>query len=387
MQIESVNIIGRPGVYDIEVKAGLINNLVKVEGLAKQVLVPTFGDIHVHLDKTYLIDRCSERVNNLGDAIRICSQAMVDSTFEDIKIRAARALRESFFHGVCAMRSHVNWHESNPPKAWIALQELADQWKGNVELQLASFTPLDLFEEIGEQIAERVAKDQQVLGAFVLRNDNIDTKIKYVFDLAEKYDLPLDFHVDESLDPRACGLDSIITEAEKRQIKGRVLCSHCCSLSQRPNKIMIDLLERAAEVDLGLVALPSTNLYLQDRELDRTPIMRGLAPIKEAYSLGVKTMLASDNCQDPFYPYGNYDPMDIFRTGVMVAHLDPNEWIGSITSLPRKWMGLYSGELQTGQIADFILFEGKNLLNVLGRAGSSRKVYRNGKAIETNGYD
>ena len=387
MRIESVNIVGRPGVYDIKVKAGLIDGLVKVERVAKQVLVPTFADVHVHLDKTYLIDRCSEGVNNLADAIRVCSQAMAESSFEDIKDRASRALRESFYHGVCAMRSHVNWHESNPPKAWIALQELADEWRGNVELQLSSFTPLDLFGEIGKQIAERVAKDKQVLGAFVLRNDDIDTKIQDVFDLAERYDLPLDFHVDESLDPKACGLDSIIAEAEKRQMKGRVLCSHCCSLKQRPNKIMFDLLERAAAVDLGLVALPSTNLYLQDRELDRTPVARGLAPIKEARSLGVKTMLASDNCQDPFYPYGNYDPMDIFRTGVINAHLDPNEWIGSVTSLPREWMGLGNGELETGQKADFILFKGKNLFNVLCRPWSSRKVYRNGTSIGTNGYD
>ena len=123
---------------------------------------------------------------------------------------------------------------------------------------------------------------------------------------------------------------------------------------------MLELLERAVEVDLGLVALPSTNLYLQDREFGRTPIARGLAPIKEAYSLGLKTMLASDNCQDPFYPYGNYDPMDIFRAGVLTAHLNPNEWIGSVTSLPREWMGSGSGELEPGQPADFVLFEGKN---------------------------
>ena len=387
MQINSINIAGRPGVYNIEVKDGLIHKITKVKATASQLIIPTFGDIHVHLDKTYLIDRCSERVDSLGDAIRVCSQAMLDSTIEDIKKRAQRALRQSFSHGVCAMRSHVNWHESTPPKAWIALNELTVEWRGDVELQLASFTPLDLFEEIGEKIAERVANDGQILGAFVLCNKYLDSKIKYVFDLAEKFDLPLDFHVDESLDPSACGVDSIINEAEKRQMIGRVLCGHCCALTQRPKKIMLELLERAAAIDLGLVALPSTNLYLQDRQFGRTPIARGLAPIKEANNLGVKTMLASDNCQDPFYPYGNYDLMDIFRIGVLNAHLDPNEWLGSVTSLPREWMGLSSGELEPGNPADFILFEGKNLFNVLSNLGQNRIVYRNGKSVLNNVYN
>ena len=101
MQIDSISIAGRPGVYNIEVNAGQIYGLAKVEGAASKVLIPTFGDVHVHLDKTYLIDRCPERVDSLEDAIRVCSKAMVDSTFEDIKDRAGRALRESFFHGIC----------------------------------------------------------------------------------------------------------------------------------------------------------------------------------------------------------------------------------------------------------------------------------------------
>ena len=381
MLIKSVRIIGTSDVCDIKVESGKISKVTKVKRPAKQVIIPTFGDIHVHLDKTYLIDRCPEPVNSLRDAIKITSQAMVSTTVKDIKVRARRALREGFLHGVCAMRSHVNWHESQPPKAWIALNQLAEEWKGNVELQLASFTPLDLFAEIGEKIAKRVAIDRQVLGAFVLLNENLDRKIKYVFDLAEKYDLSLDFHVDETLDPKARGLDSIITETEKRQMTGRVLCSHCCSLTQRPKNTMIKILERAVAVDIGLVALPSTNLYLQDREFGRTPVLRGLAPIKEANSLGLKTMLASDNCQDPFYPYGNYDTLNILRTGVLNAHLDPDAWIGAITSLPRKWMGLSSGKLEPGEPADFILFAGRNLSEVISQPGLARIVYRNGKPI------
>ncbi len=50
-------------------------------------------------------------------------------------------------------------------------------------------------------------------------------------------------------------------------------------------------------------------------------------------------MLGSDNVGDAFYPYGNYDPLAILRLAAPVCHVEPQEWLDSITTLPSRLIG------------------------------------------------
>ena len=56
-------------------------------------------------------------------------------------------------------------------------------------------------------------------------NDNLEEKIKSVFEIADKYSLKLDFHVDEGLDKDANGIDYIIKYTKIFGMKNKVLCS------------------------------------------------------------------------------------------------------------------------------------------------------------------
>ncbi len=71
----------------------------------------------------------------------------------------------------------------------------------------------------GAAIAQRVAKDGGVLGAFFYRNADLEAKIEEMFRLAVQHDLKLDFHVDEGLELEADGF-SLIVAATKRHNMG-----------------------------------------------------------------------------------------------------------------------------------------------------------------------
>ena len=382
-RLSGVAIAGRAGAWEIEVAGGRIRALRPSTVAGDGLVLPMLTDIHVHLDKTFTAARMPERALSLHHAIEMMAADAQTWDEADLRARAGRALERAYAHGTARMRTHLDWEGAAPPPAWPVLRELAQDWRGRVDLELAALTPLDCFDVAGESIAREVAAQGGVLGAFVYRNDNIPAKLAQVFDLAERHGLALDFHVDEGLEPEAQGFDAIIAETARRGLSGRVLCGHACALSIRPADDVARLLDRAASAGIGLVVLPTCNAWLQDGAPGRTPRLRGLAPLHEARAAGVPVMIGSDNVRDGFYPFGDYDLFEAFRTAVPAAHLDPRAWLDAIAGIPAAWMGRDAG-LREGGPADFIHIRAADLDDAVSRPRARREVWRGGRIITTN---
>ncbi|HWL56771.1 MAG TPA: amidohydrolase family protein [Paracoccus sp. (in: a-proteobacteria)] len=378
--LKGVRLAGRPGHWDLGISGGRIATLRPSDQNGGGMVTPLFADLHVHLDKTYTLHRMPRRAGSLHDAIEMMAGDVARWTPEDIRDRAEHALARAWGHGTGQMRSHVDWHDDRTPAAWEVLGELAREWRGRIALELASLTPLDAFAAHGEAIARRVAASGGVLGAFIYRNADLAAGVARVFDLAERFDLALDFHVDEGTDPEAQGFDAVLAETERRGFAGRVLCGHACALSVRPANEVARLLDRAAAAGLGLVALPACNAWLQDATGGRTPRLRGLAPIREARAAGMQVMFGSDNVCDGFYPHGDYDPADAWRLAVLLGHLDPEDWLDAVTTLPAGWSGA-SAPLAEGAPADFIHFAAQSADELASRPTAGRTVWRGGTPI------
>jgi cytosine/creatinine deaminase len=221
-----------------------------------------------------------------------------------------------------------------------------------------------------------------LLGAFVYRNEYITEKLQRVFDLARQYNLHLDFHVDEGLDADACGLHAIAALTIHNQYQGKVTCGHACSLSVQPLAQARETLTLCAQAGIHLVALPSTNLYLQGA-WETTPVERGITRLKEALALALPSSIATDNVADGFYPYGSYDLLDTFCLGVQVAHLSPAEaWLTHITTHPAQAMGLaWDGKIAVDCPADFMVLNARDGFELMTPWGRQRRVIRNGEFI------
>ncbi|MBQ0707656.1 amidohydrolase family protein [Ochrobactrum sp. AP1BH01-1] len=383
--LTGVTIAGLSGRHDIEIKGDRIASLVPSQSAGGGLITPLFADVHVHLDKTFTIQRIAEngsaRVDCLFDAIDLMNTDRKNWSEADIRARASKGLKAAFEQGVGAMRSHVDWTTPEVPAAWPVLNELREEWKGRIDLQLAALVHGDLVLDAGSQIATRVAKDGGVFGAFFYRNADLEDKIEEMFRLAVQHDLNLDFHVDEGLDVEADGFSLIISATRRYGMGGRVLCGHACSLSLRGPDELQRTLHAAADAGTALVSLPTTNLYLQDRLGGKSPRLRGVAPLKEARRAGMDVMLGSDNVRDAFYPFGDYDPLAILRLAAPACHLEPDEWLDSITTLPAR---LIAGErIQTPQVggsASFIWHDAEDLNDLISHPQARRVVWRNGIA-------
>ncbi len=376
MILEAVNLNG--ATVRLTLAEGRIAAIDPVPGPATQTAIPLPVEPHVHLDKAFTIHRARAAKPGLFGAIEAMAADKSRWTPLDLLTRIEDGMAEAWASGCRAIRSHIDWNEPAVPLAWSVAGEVAEEWADWMPLIRASLSPIDLLgdPDHGPQIAERVARDGQVLGAFIYRHPGLEAAIPLAFDLAEKHDLRLDFHVDEGLEVEAAALDLIVAEATRRGMGDRVLCGHACSLSIRPDADRA--IDALAASGVALTVMPTTNLYLQDMTPGRSPRLRGLAPAQELRAAGVPVLLGTDNVRDPFYPLGLHDPLESLRLAALAAHLAPDDWVDAITDAPARALGLPPQSLDVGAPADFLLLPAADVLTALARPGGPRQVIRGG---------
>ena len=384
--------------FDIDIQNGVIAQLNRAQAapvfVAAGTLIPCPVDAHVHIDKTYVVDEVGAADGDLFKAITLMGQHRARWTAADITGRMQRAVQDAYQHGTRAMRTHLDWVEPNTPRSLPVFETVRNTWRGRVALQCVSLTPLDAFDSsaVGLQIAKELARvnaacdkahgEAALMGAFVYRNTDLHAKLQRVFNLAKAHNLHLDFHVDEGLDIEAGGLRAIAELTVSNSYQGKVTCGHACSLSVQPLDEARATLRLCAEAGISLIALPSTNLYLQGA-WDTTPVERGITRIKEAAADGIDVSIATDNVADGFYPHGSYDLLDTYALGVQAAHLSPADaWLSSVTTAPAAAMRLpWDGRIKVGCPADFVLLAARTAYELISPAGRQRRVIRAGQFL------
>ena len=352
-------------------------------------LWPCFVDLHAHLDKGHIWMRSPNPDGSFDAALKtVIEDAQQHWNAEDVSRRLEFALKCSYAHGTKAIRTHIDSFGEQAAISLGVFQELQTQWKNRLILQAVTLVSLDYYlTPEGEKLADLIAKVGGILGGVAYMNPDLDKQIDRVFVLAKERQLNLDFHTDENGDVDSVTLRQIAKAALKHQFPGKITCGHCCSLAVQPPELVTETLALVKEAGIGIVSLPTCNLYLQDRSFQRTPRWRGVTVLQELKKAGIAVAIASDNCRDPFYGFGDHDVLEVFNMAVKIAHLDMpyRDWPQVVTQTPAELMGLSNvGKIGVGLPADLILFKGRNFSELLSRPQWERIVLRNGKPIDTS---
>lgn len=343
----------------------------RVEGLGPKtgdmrpgrIVLPRLTEAHVHLDKCHSVERCTDVGGDLDAAIAAQMRDKALWTAEDLDRRARRGMSELIAAGCGAVRSHVDWATGpgapEVPLAWEVFGALsADASKDGVVFQRAALTGIDEMSDPAraDAVARRIARDGGVLGSFILRHDRRREGLEVLFAAAERHGVPLDFHVDEGLDPGLDGLELIADVALGMRFSGPVLCGHACSLSSRSDDDVARIADKLARAGIAVAALPSTNLYLQGRR-DGTPDRRGITRLRELAGRGVNIVVGTDNVRDAFCPIGRHDPLHSLGLAILAGHLDPpfGRHLPAITSTARRAMGLSPLTVDGALVGDLLV--------------------------------
>lgn len=353
---------------------------------------PCFVDMHTHLDKGHIWPR-SPNPNGTFDgalsAVEKDSQHRWEA--EDVYQRAEFGLKCSYAHGTQAIRTHLDAFDQQGEISFGVFDELRKRWAGKLSLQAVCLVTLDyLMGAKGEQLADLVATSGGILGGVTFMNGGANTEIVQqidrAFELAKERGLDLDFHTDESLNRGDRALRLVAEAALRHNFLGKITCGHCCSLSVQPQEEIERTIALVKEANISIVSLPMCNLYLQHRRPGKTPTHRGVTLLQELKAAGVKCAIASDNCRDPFFAYGDHDALEVFVQSVRIGHLDHpiDRWPQAITRTPAEMMGLETkaGIIDTDSKADLVLFKARNFNELLARSQHDRVVIRSGKQID-----
>ena len=347
---------------------------------------PTCADLHTHLDKGHIWSRTPNPTGSWRDAVELVGQDReANWSAEDIALRADFSLRCAYAHGTSAIRTHVDSFGPQSYISWPAMARMRDRWAGRIALQCVSLGMIDMYAGgEGERHANLVAEHDGILGAVVIDHPDPAPALDRVFALARERDLDLDFHADETDNPASNGLAAIAEATIRHGWQGRVTAGHCCSLARQPELEAAHTVMRLAEAGVAVVSLPMCNLYLQDRQArGYTPRWRGVTLVNELATAGVPVSIGSDNTRDPFYAYGDLDPVEVFTQAVRIAQLDSplGNWVRAVTATPALIMGAEAGMLREGGGADLILFRARNWSELLSRPGGPRLVVRAGRPV------
>ncbi|KAL3148520.1 hypothetical protein ABBQ38_013959 [Trebouxia sp. C0009 RCD-2024] len=368
------------------------------------IVLPTFVDLHTHIDKAQTGERSRNIDGTLSGADRSTASDAEFWNQEDVYRRMDFSLKCAYAHGTSAVRTHlINMAPKQIQLTWPCFQLLKEKWKGKVELQGVSLVVLSFFRDLeaATELANTVAAAGGIMGAAVCCAENggdpdddwttcdrdRDILLDRIFTLAKERNLDLDFHVDENGNERAKGLLYIARKTIQHGYQGRVVCGHCCSLCYQSPQDLEVTMEATREAGITVVALPLVNQWTQDRDQrgQRTPRWRGLTLLHELRSHGIPVAIASDNTRDQFYAYGDLDMLEVFNQACRMAHLDRpyKDWALTVGSVPADAMRLpQHGRIAPSLPANLVLFKGRGYSELLARPQWDRVVLRNGVPID-----
>lgn len=388
-------------LVDVEIAAGTIAEIIPagtkpvsssedipVVDLQGGLVWPCFVDMHTHLDKGHIWERSPNPDGTFASAIEaVQADTQKNWNADDVYQRMEFGLKCSYAHGTKAIRTHIDSAGEQGTISLEVFEALQAEWGDRLILQAVSLVSLDYFlTPAGEKLADRIAQIGGILGGFAYMNPDLDKQLDRVFALAKERNLNLDFHTDENDDPDSVTLQQVAKTAIRHQFPGQIICGHCCSLAVQPPDLVTETLALVKAANIGIVSLPMCNLYLQDRQSQATPRWRGVTLLHELKAAGIRVAVASDNCRDPFYGFGDHDVLEVFNMAVRIAHLDRpwGDWPCAVTKTPADLMGLPKlGRIAVGLPADLILFKARNFSELLSRSQGDRTVLRQGKEIDT----
>ncbi|MEM6428477.1 MAG: amidohydrolase family protein [Deinococcota bacterium] len=351
--------------------------------LGSRVVLAGLIDLHVHLDKTLSMEHPAvvNRSGTLAEAIDSWGEVKPSLSHADYLKRATHAVEMAMCHGTTAMRSHVDVDAAFGLTALEAILEVRESYRDRFDLQVVVLGAPERNPQEAATVKAALEAGADVLGGAPGLFGDARAGVKACLDLAEQTGVPVDVHIDETDDPNVRALEHLAEGVTSRGLQGRVTAGHCCSLSAMSQTDAAAIIDKVAAAELTIVTLPSVNLVLQGRH-DSSRTRRGLTRVKELLAAGVNVVAGSDNVQDPFNPFGNYDPMWIANLLAHAAHLSSDDErhavFDLVTNNPARAFGKAHYGIQRAAPADLVVLDHHDLNSALAHMPARYAVLKNG---------
>jgi cytosine deaminase len=376
-------IYGHENANEILVENGIIKSIGKdleptdeIIDLGGKLITAPYVDPHLHLDYVYTLSELGQTGAGSGtlfEAIEMWPKFKANLTTESVKKLALKGIKDEVSQGVQYIRTHIDVTDKNFT-ALKAMLELREELKKIVEIQIVAFPQEGMYTYRGgrDLVEEALKMGADVVGGIPHYEPAREFGEKSVHDtveLAIKYDRLIDVHCDETDDPHSRFIELLNALVLMEDYGARTTASHTCSFGSADNSYAYRMFDLFKKSKINFVSCPTENAYLQGRQ-DTYPKRRGLTRVKEFMEYGINVAFAQDSINDPWYPMGNGNMMNILDNGIHLAQIMSPEEIEKdldlITYNGARCLNIQDRYgLEEGKDANFIVLDGDNPFDVI----------------------
>lgn len=381
-------IYGRNDANEILVDNGVINAIGKDLGPADEVIdlkgklvTAPYVDPHLHLDYVYTLSELGKEgagTGTLFEAIEMWPKFKETLTIDSVKTLSIKAIKQEVSQGVQYIRTHIDVTDPNFT-ALKALLELKEELKDIVDIQVVSFPQQGMYTFNGgrDLVEEALKMGADVVGGIPHYEPAREFGEKSVHDtveLALKYNKLIDVHCDETDDTHSRFVELLNALVLMEDYGEKSTASHTCSFGSADNSYAFRMMDLFKKSKLNFISCPTENAYLQGRQ-DTYPKRRGLTRVKEFMESRINVAFAQDSINDPWYPMGNGNMMNVLDNGIHLAQImSPSEIdkdLDLITYNGARCLNIQDRYgVDVGKDANFIVLNGNSPFDVIrNRAG------------------
>jgi cytosine deaminase len=372
--------VGRPpvGKADQEIDA------------AGSLVLPGFVNLHLHADKSLLGEVMRPNVSGtLPEAIEITNDFKRKYDPTEVADRASRVLDAGVRNGTTFFRLFADVGTIGGLRAAQGLLLARERFKHLCRVQVVAFPQEGIFRDPGtaDLLEEAVKQGCDVVGGlpwYEYTDEEARKHIDVCFEIAKRHDLDVHMLVDDTDDANSRSLEYLALKTMREGFHGRVVASHCGAMAAYNDVYAAKVIDMVATAQITISVNAHINLVCSAR-LDREPRRRGIARVKELLARGVNVISSQDDVNDPYYPFGKPDQLEV---ALMMAHTAqltlPHELeqvMDMITVNAAKAARLTNYGIASGCRADIVVADAPSVHEALRLQPIRKHVIKDGREI------
>ncbi|WP_409366610.1 amidohydrolase family protein [Lysinibacillus sp. 38-6] len=378
----------RTAIYDVLIEDGHVKevgkNIVvpensKVLDAQQQLLVPSFREMHIHIDKTYFGGEWqAPRPITKGILTRIEEeQTLLPKQLPTAAYRAEEMVKWLIAQGHTHIRSHCNVDPQIGTKHIEITKQVLDKYKDQITYDIVAFPQHGLL----RSNVEGLIREAMTMGATLVGgvdpsivDRNIEKSLQTTMQIAQDYNTGIDIHIHTANTLGEFEFYKLIDLTKQAKKEGQVTISHAMALADLAQPQLENLVQAMAAVQMDVTTTVPIG------------INRSTIPIPYLYDKGVNVSVGHDSLTDHWSPYGTGNTITKLnvmaeRFRFMDEYALSRAWkyaSGGITPLNDEGERVWP---KVGDVANMLLVDGVSTAHVVARRCPISTVISQGNII------
>ncbi|WP_040979602.1 amidohydrolase [Oceanobacillus jeddahense] len=342
----------------------------------KYLMLPSFRDMHIHLDKTYYGGQWKAPTapkNGIWSRLQE-EEKLIPQLRPQATDRAKKIMDLLLSNGATHIRSHCNIGPVEGLQNLEALLRAREAYQDKTSVEIVAFPQQGLLRSNAASfVRDALQNGANYVGAVdpATIDGNMEKSLQTMMELAVEGDANIDIHLHEPGHLGIFTMKRLAALTEEAGWQGRVTLSHAFALADIQGNELDEVAEMLAQQHISIASSVSLSKTI---------------PIPFLHEKGVEVFLGDDSITDHWSPFGKGDSLEkagllAERFGLSDEHAlaQTLQYItGGITPLDDKGKQVWPKQ---GDAANFVLVDASCSAEAVARRSNRKAVFYQGKQV------